>query len=582
MSNIPFSSIINNGITIGTLSGNIPSTYSSITSSSNNSLILSGVNTNTLCLLSGISNPRSGNDATNKTWVESYLYSKLNNFLDISGNYNISNLNILYDAIIKGSFIIGNNKFIIDNSGNITAPTVSISGSLNINNVTNINSTGYLKTNNLTLSGPFNINNNMNIDICGNVYANNASISGYVSCNNITITGTGNIDDYLNKLKNTMTFQDISSSGIRGNSISIGSNKFNIDSSGNLIINGNLNINSNKFMVKDNGDISINTNLYVSTIGLDISDSIIASTKYVNNALILRDASLNNIINTGLKTKANISNQTFTGNTTISGILNIGGFTSDNSNNIISNASLSLYQLDEYPDLSTARNSSMPDWSLYRTGTAIKIKYPIIPTMIAYNSTNIFVTWLDSTAPTFNMIEPKLKINPYTSFTLNATTLNNINFNFNSSWSFGIKTIRTTVVQDVLEIDFDSALNNWGPNTAYGQGDSPVPIIFQINQLLASNSYFTTKPYTGFPTWWSNGMYILISYNIINKKFTINVYDYIGTNLFNIISTTGYTYTNLKTPFHIYTNSNPCNFNTGIYYDPTGNSNFAKMSAYFS
>ena len=66
-----------NGIALGAVSGGTNTTQALLSSTGSNVLQLSGSNTSTLCRLSGVDQPQSDTDATNRLYLQTYVLGQV-------------------------------------------------------------------------------------------------------------------------------------------------------------------------------------------------------------------------------------------------------------------------------------------------------------------------------------------------------------------------------------------------------------------------------------------------------------------------------------------------------------------------
>ena len=177
-----FSSLVDSGIIIGSITNTSINKYAYITSNSNNVITLKASDLSSPCILTGVDLPVSNNDATNYTYVKNFIDGSFNKFLDVSNNFTFLTETISGNSITYGNVSIGNSKVIIDNSGNYTGKNIILSNSLIVNNKASIDLSGNLKATSMSISGKFDVNNNnFLIDASGNIFAKNTS------CNNINV-----------------------------------------------------------------------------------------------------------------------------------------------------------------------------------------------------------------------------------------------------------------------------------------------------------------------------------------------------------------------------------------------------------
>ena len=66
-----------NGIALGAVSGGTNTTQALLSTGGSNALQLSGANSSTLCRLSGVDQPQSDTDATNRLYLQSYVLGQI-------------------------------------------------------------------------------------------------------------------------------------------------------------------------------------------------------------------------------------------------------------------------------------------------------------------------------------------------------------------------------------------------------------------------------------------------------------------------------------------------------------------------
>jgi len=503
----------------------------------------------------------------------------------LQGNSTIlSNLNISGGTILQGyttvrSVLTVGENLIINGSSTINS-TLYISGNTNINGELTISSLLHVNGNTLIL-GNITINSQLNV-------SNNTTIEG-----NTTVLSSINISGNTNINSNTNIYGSIIVSG-------------------NTILNNDSTINS---QLSVNGTANLNNNISVSS-NFNIVGNIISNIPEYENNLSAKNGgvSLWGLYRTGGIVKIRIDDEapvlTLLGGTSLSfaynssyidpGVLAVDnvdnnilvyltGIYTNNSNllsdnilitgtsTLITQTSLLLEGL--YTAKYQASDSNYNTSYIYRNLNLINQSISIIN----YTSSNYKLTWLNSNGT------PQFTTNPYTlflyrfmAFTIQPSILTSINFNFDSSWCFVIKTQRTSnLLENYFNINFDGPLINWGPNTNYGQEEGPVNIIFNNSNYNSYGKLFTGT-YANFIDLWANGVYIATSYNYVNKLFNIKVYDYSGNLSINLTTTTPYYYTNKVSPVYFYTNYQTCYFYNGMYYNlTTNNVPFSSFVSYF-
>jgi UDP-3-O-[3-hydroxymyristoyl] glucosamine N-acyltransferase len=532
----------------------------------------------------------------------SLLYVSGNSMFQGSTTFN-SNLNVSGTALLQGNSTILSNLNISGGTilqGYTTVRSVlTVGENLIINGASTINSTLYISGNTkingeLTIASLLHVNGNTLI--LGNITIN----SQLNVSNNTTIEGNTTILSSINISGNTH---------INSNTNIYGS----IIVSGNTILNNDSTINS---QLSVNGTSNLNNNISVSS-NFNIVGNIISNIPEYENNLSAKNngVSLWGLYRTGGIIKIRIDDEapllTLLGGTPLSfaynssyidpGVLAVDnvdnnilvyltGIYTNNSNllsenilisgtsTLITQTSLLLEGL--YTAAYQASDSNYNTSYIYRSLNLINQSISIIN----YISSNYLLTWNNSTGT------PQFTINPYTlflyrfmAFTIQPSILTSINFNFDSSWCFVIKTQRTsTLLENYFNINFDDPLVNWGANMNYGMETGPVAIMLKNTNYDNYGPYYEGT-YTNFIDLWANGVYIATSYNYVNKLINIKVYDYSGILQINLTTTTPYYYTNKVSPVQFYTNYQTCYFYNGMYYNlTTNNVQFSSFVSYFS
>jgi len=170
-----------------------------------------------------------------------------------------------------------------------------------------------------------------------------------------------------------------------------------------------------------------------------------------------------------------------------------------------------------------------------------------------------------------------------------SSYLNSINFNYDSSWCFVVKTNNNngTIIIDPYA-DWATYSNIWN---AYGPLGSlvikPTEIWsndsngFRLNSNSNSNyNYFESQSINSSD--YGSFYYINISYDYNTKKHKIEFINSNGNVFMTTTNSNSYTYSIKNKPFIIWTWMNPTIYYNGIYFNKIGYVDYNTFSSYFN
>ena len=525
----------------------------------------------------------------NDTSNNSNLYITNNvllNNISINSNIYISNNTLINNASLNSSLYLNNNMI----NNNLT----TILSSLNINKYSNLNYTT-INTNmyvsNTTILNNITINSNLNV-LNSTLFNNNLTILSDLNINN-NILANNNITLYSNL--------NINNNTLFNNNVTVLSNLY---VSNNSIFNNNTSINSS---LQVNNTAILNGNNNFKNINI-LGNILCNLSEYSDNNNAASNIPAGCFYRTGGVVKIRLNNTppilTLLGNSSVS--INIGssytdlGVTaidyynnqlqvyitsigSNNSNILISGTSTlvtstSLLSSGNY-NITYIATDSLGNYNtvnriLIIIGNEIVIPFDYNSVLIAFqypfSGSNILPNIIYTNNPNTLTVSHTPINTTYTAITLSQSTLNNIGFNYNSSWCFVLKGKRLTNNDSYFSVEFDINVSYpWYSTTGISPWLEGGGNLDGSNYLNNITSYLVYKG-TSNPYSLANGFYINVSYNYNTLRLKVELTDWNGTIVFTSNGTNNYTFTRKLTPFIFCLVWDEFIFYNGFYYNKTG------------
>jgi len=520
---------------------------------SNNNLYISGstliYQNTTLNSSLNITNNCITNNLSNNSLLSISNNTILNNSLQINNNLYISKTSLLNNNISINSKLNLNNNFITNNLSLLSS--LYISNNTRLNNVS-LYSSLYISNNNIITN---------NTSILSLLYVSNNSI-----LNNVSLNSSLNIINNINLLNNTTILSQLyisSNTEILNNSNILN----NLNVSGNSIINNNLTLGS---ILNINSTIIANLPEY--------KDNITASNAGVPLWGFYRTGG---IVKIRLDTTPPVI--TILGNNPIE--LNINSTYTDAGATAIDNMDGNII-VSSSGTVNTSISGtyyiiySATD-SYYNTSTSIRTVNVIANTIFTTYTSNIIQmsyiqgrTYSDTIIWNTNPIRLTYTY-MYSAMGFTSSYLNSINFNYDSSWCFVIKTNNNNG-SIIIDPYADWATNSgiWGAYNSLGG--------FVINSTqVYSNPSNGLGSQTINSSNYGSSYFINISYDYNSKKHKIEFTTLNGNIFMTTTNSNTYTYSIKSNPFIIWTWMSPTYYN-GIFFNKIGYVDYNTFSSYFN